>query len=76
MAKMKMTVDVDKSVWRDAFNLFTDSLDRLEEPDFWDGFFWPRADAITAKHEGDELCAGILVAVHQEIERQRNKICR
>ena len=67
---------VDKTVWRHCFDLFVEALDRLGEPDFWDGFFWPRVNAITAKHEGDELCAGILCEIHQEIERQRKRISR
>ena len=57
MARMR----VYKTVWRDCYMLYTKALDRLEESNFWNGFFWPRANAISAKHEGDELCAGILV---------------
>ena len=62
---------VDKSIYRDAYNLHTECYEHITEPDFWDKTFWPKADAITQKHNYDSFCIGLLVDIHAELERAR-----
>lgn len=65
---------INRGVWRDAYDLYAGGFNRLGEPDLWDGFFWPRAEAICAKHEKNQFCIEMLIAVHSELERAQREL--
>lgn len=66
-------MEVNRSVYRDVFNLHAESLSRLGDPRFWDNFFWPNADALTEKHRHDVFFIEMMLAVHGELERRQKK---
>ena len=57
----------DKSVYRDVYNIHSECLKRLNEPDFWDRVFWPKVDTLTEKH--NMFFMEMVIAVHGELER-------
>ena len=61
---------MDKTTYRDIFNLHAECLSRLNEPDFWDSVFWPKVEALAAKHQDDQFFAEMLATVFCEIERR------
>lgn len=60
----------DKSVYRDVYNIHSECLKRLNEPDFWDRVFWPMVKPLAAKHQDDVFFAEMLATVFCEIERR------
>jgi hypothetical protein len=66
---------MDKTIYRDVFDLHADSLKRLDEPDFWDNVFWPAADALAEKHQHNVFFIEMMLAVHGELERVWRKRC-
>ncbi len=64
---------MDNRIYRDVYNLHAECLDRLNEPDFWDSVFWPKAEALFEKHKHNLFLMGMVLEVHAEVERQRRK---
>lgn len=61
---------IDKSVYRDVYDLHAEMLEKLGAPDFWDAVYWPRADALMQKHEHDVFFLEMMLALHGELERR------
>ena len=64
---------INKGVWRDVFDLYAEGLNRLVDADFWGKFFWPRADALSAKYKQNTFCIDMLIAIHSELERAQQQ---
>lgn len=64
---------MDNELYRDVYNMHAECLGLLNEPDFWDSVFWPRADKLTEKHNHNVFFMEMVIAVHGELERQLRK---
>lgn len=64
---------MDKSIYRDVYNLHAECLSQLNEPDFWDSVFWQKVDALTEKHNQNVFFMEMVIAVHGELERRWRK---
>lgn len=64
---------MDKTIYRDIYNLHAECLSRLNEPDFWDSVFWPKVDTLTEKHNHNVFFMEMVIAVHGELERRWKK---
>lgn len=62
---------MNNAVYRDVYNLHAECLERLNEPDFWDAVFWPKADALAGKHRRDVFFIDMMLAVHGDLERRQ-----
>lgn len=63
-----------KSIYRDVFNLHSDCIPLLNEPDFWDSVFYPKIEAMTEQYDNDPFLIDMLVAVHGDLERRYKEI--
>ena len=61
---------IDKTVYRDVYDLHAEMLGKLGAPDFWDSIYWPRADALMRKHKGDLFFLDLMISLHGELERR------
>jgi len=64
---------MDNSIYRDVYNLHSECLVRLNESDYWNIVFWPKAEALTEKHHHNVFLMEMIIAVHGELERQWRK---
>ena len=60
---------LDKSIWRDVYNLHAECERKIDSPTLWDSVFWPQVYMILGKHPNNPFCMGILLEVHAELER-------
>lgn len=62
---------MNKAIYRDVYNLHVESLGLVNDPRFWDDFFWPRAHALAEKHGNSVFLMEMVLAVHGELERRQ-----
>lgn len=62
---------LNPAVYRDCYNLHREAGQNLHDAKVWE-LFWAKANAIYQKHNCDQLCADLLIAIHADLERTAN----